>query len=64
MNLFEHVTITDNLSEHSAAYFMDHLLSALEYLHNLNIVHLAIKVKIIICFAMYMYIYLYMYIYC
>lgn len=48
-NIFEHVTITDSLSENTAAYFMEQLFSALEYLHNLNIVHLAIKVKLILC---------------
>ena len=43
-NLFEHVIITENLPEQLAAYFMEQLLSAMEYLHNLNVVHLAIKV--------------------
>jgi serine/threonine protein kinase len=43
LNLFEHVTVTEQLSEPLAAYFMEQLLSALEYLHNLHIAHLAIK---------------------
>jgi serine/threonine protein kinase len=47
LNLFEHVTVTEQLSEPLAAYFMEQLLSALEYLHNLHIAHLAIKVLII-----------------
>ena len=44
LNLFEYVTISEKLSEPLAAYYMEQLMSALEYLHNLNIVHLAIKV--------------------
>ena len=53
LNIFEHITIKDNFSEHVAAYFMQQLFSALGYLHNLNIVHLAVKVFYII---LYMYI--------
>ena len=45
LNLFEYVIIVDDFTERCAAYFMEQLLSALEYLHNLNIVHLAIKVR-------------------
>lgn len=44
LNLFEHVTVMDHFSEGNAAYFMEQLLSAVTYLHKLNIVHLAIKV--------------------
>ena len=44
LNLFEYVTVTERLSEPLAAYYMEQLVSALEYLHNLDIVHLAIKV--------------------
>ena len=43
LNLFEYVTISEKLSEPLAAYYMEQLMSALEYLHNLNVVHLAIK---------------------
>ncbi|CAI8043349.1 Kalirin [Geodia barretti] len=43
LNLFEYVTISEELSEPLAAYYMEQLMSALEYLHNLNVVHLAIK---------------------
>ena len=47
LNLFEYVTISEELSEPLAAYYMEQLMSALEYLHNLSIVHLAIKVWLV-----------------
>ena len=45
--LFDHIVITDNLTERIAIGFVKQMFQALQYLHECGIAHLDVKVRVI-----------------